>query len=41
VLTDVKHNENIGMVQGRDRPRLLLEAMQTVGFAGERLGKNL
>jgi hypothetical protein len=41
VLTDVKHSENIRMVQRSDRPRLLLEAMQTVGFAGERFGKNL
>jgi hypothetical protein len=41
VLTDIKHSEDIGMVQRGHRPRLLLEATQAVGVAGERLGKNL
>jgi hypothetical protein len=37
VLTDVMNGENVGVVERGDGPRLLLEAAQAVGFAGERL----
>jgi len=41
VLADIKHSENIGMIERGHCPRLLLETTQSIGFAGKRLGKNL
>ena len=41
MLTNIKHGENIGMVQGSDSACLLLEAMQSIGFAGEGFRKDL
>ena len=40
VLADVMNGENVGVVERRHRPRLLLKAMQAVSFAGERCRKN-
>ena len=40
VLADVMNGENVGMVERGHCPRLLLEATQAVGFAGEGFRKN-
>jgi hypothetical protein len=41
VPTDVKHSENIGVVQRGHSPRLLLEAMEAICVMGKGFGKNL
>src|SRR5208283_4781598 len=33
VLADIKHSENIGMIERGHCPRLLLETTQSIGFA--------
>jgi hypothetical protein len=41
VPTDIKHSENIGVVQRGYGPGLLLEAMEAVRIVCKRFGKNL
>ena len=38
VLADIVNGKNIGVVQGRNRTRLLLEAAQAIRLTGERFG---
>jgi hypothetical protein len=41
VLLDAVERGDAGMVQGREQPRLALEAGETVGVPGERLREGL
>jgi len=41
MLTDIKHSQDIGMIESRHRSRLLLKAVQAIGFVGNEFGENL
>jgi hypothetical protein len=41
LLPHVEQGADVGMVEGRDRPRLTLEALAELGVVGERFGEDL
>src|SRR5262249_7484523 len=41
LVTDVVEHADVGVVEGRDRPRLALEALAQLGVPGEVLGQHL